>query len=226
MDKTTMRFLFGDRELVLTAGDVLSAKVDAIANPAGNMLDHQAALAQRICQQAGSQIECESAQLIREYGAIDAGMAVYTSAGDLPFKAIIHAVVPEQNVADAGRLLEQAISRSLQLCDMNEWYSLAIPVVDMEAAGLTLADVAQAYFRAITRFWDARHDCALEKVCVYVTPEQFRAFFDAFREEGLTEETEAGPIAADNGEESIGEIDLSEADIADLDDSDINNWFK
>jgi len=164
--------------------------------------------------------------LIREYGQIDAGMAVYTSAGELPFKAIIHAIGPAMGEGDEQRKLEQAVSRSLQLCDMNEWRSVGIPVMGEGELALPIEMCAEAFFRAITRFWDARHDCAVEKVVVSLQQAQFRPFFDAFREQGFTAEDGGDPLSNTSAEEPVGEIDLSETDIAELDDEDISDWFK
>lgn len=227
MDKSNMRFLFGDRELLLTVGDVFTAAVEVIVNPADSRLRHQGGLAQEIRQRAGRQLQRESEQLIREYGPIDSGMAVYTSAGELPYRAIIHAVGPGEEEDDAQRLLGQALSRSLQLCDMNEWHSVGFPVVGMMGyLGLPIESCAEAYFRAITRFWDARQDCAVEKVVVFLHAAQFRAFFDAFREQGFTQEDPQLPAADGPAQERVGEIDLTEADIAELDDGDIDSWFK
>lgn len=226
MDKSNMRFLFGDRELVLTVGDVLTAAVEVIVNPADSELRHQGGLAQEIRQRAGYQLQRESEQLIREHGPIDSGMAVYTSAGDLPYRAIIHAVGPGEEDDDAQRLLGLALSRSLQLCDMNEWRSVGFPVLGKGYPGLSIEACAEAYFRAITRFWDARQECALEKVMVFLHPDQFRAFFDAFREQGFTQEDPQLSAMGGDTQEQVGEIDLSETDIAELDDSDINSWFK
>lgn len=229
MDKSTMRFLFGDRELVLTVGALLSARTDTIILPAETDLSQQPGIAWDLIEQAGDQVRQESIQLIREYGAIDQGMAVFTSGGELPYRAIIHAVVPVAGAEDPGHLLERALSRSLQICDMNEWQSLACPVMDLSAAGLHLGDIAEAYFRVITHFWDARQECALEKVVIYASEQQFRPFFDAFREHGLSGEDADTPVALPaNGaqEEQIGEIELSEDDIASLDNSDIDSWFK
>ena len=225
-EKSTMRFLFGDRELLLAVMDLLSTPVEVIVNPAERSLQHQVGLAQQIRQRAGSQLQHESEQLIREYGQIDAGMAVYTSAGELPFKAIIHAIGPAMGEGDEQRKLEQAVSRSLQLCDMNEWRSVGIPVMGEGELALPIEMCAEAFFRAITRFWDARHDCAVEKVVVSLQQAQFRPFFDAFREQGFTAEDGGDPLSNTSAEEPVGEIDLSETDIAELDDEDISDWFK
>ena len=225
-EKTAMRFLFGDRELLLTVADLLSAQVEVIVNPADSLLQHEGGLALQILQAAGTRLQQECEQLIREYGQIGSGMAVYTSAGNLPFKAVIHAVGPKMGEGDEQRSLEQAVSRSLQLCDMNEWQSVGFPILGSGEKDLPVDVCAQAFFRAITRFWDARHDCEVEKVVVYLQQHEFRPFFDAFREQGFSaEETPARSHAGDK-DEHIGEIELSDADLADLDDPDIDDWFK
>jgi len=226
-EKSAMRFLYGDRELLLAVTELLSAPVEVIVCPAESTLQHQLGLARQIRERAGSQLQEESEQLIREYGRIDTGMAVYTTAGALPFKAVIHAVGPEMGEGDEQRKLEQAVSRSLQLCEMNEWRSIAFPVMggDGELA-LPIELCAQAFFRAITRFWDARHECVVEKVLIALQQAQFRPFFDAFREQGFSTDGSEAQIAGDNADEVVGEVDLSEMDITDLEDSDINDWFK
>lgn len=226
MNPPTMRFLFGDRELVLAVGDLLTAQVDVIVNPTNSELLHHGELAELISQQAGHQLQRDSEQLIREYGQIDTGMAVYTSAGDLPYKAVIHAVGPVMGEGDEQRKLEQAVSRSLQLCDMNEWRSVAFPAGHTENFDLPVELCAQAFFRAITHFWDARHECAVEKVAVILTEAHFRVFFDAFREQGLAGEDSIALASQSNSNDVAGEIELSEQDIAALADVDINKWFK
>ncbi len=87
-----MRFLYGDRELILEVADLLAAPVDVIVNAANGMLLHGGGVAGQIQQRAGERLKMESQQLIREYGALESGMAVYTSAGELSYKAVIHAV--------------------------------------------------------------------------------------------------------------------------------------
>lgn len=226
MNPPAMRFLFGDRELLLTVGDLLTAHVEVIVNPTNSELLHHGELAEQIAQQAGHQLQRDSEQLIREYGQIDTGMAVYTSAGDLPYKAIIHAVGPLMGEGDEQRKLEQVVSRSLQLCDMNEWRSVAFPASHAGYLDLPVELCAQAFFRAITRFWDARHECAVEKVAVILTEAHFRPFFDAFRENGLTGEESVALAGQRLRDDIVGEIELSEQDIAALDDVDINKWFK
>lgn len=226
-DKTAMQFLYAERELLLTVGDVLDASVEVIVSPARRDLSQATALAARIHAGAGAALAAQCEQLLREHGQLDGGMAVYTGAGDLSCVAVIHAVGPEHDAVAPQEVIEQAISRSLQLCDINGWRSLALPALggadgDTDDAG-SLAISARASFRAITRFWDARQECALEHIRVCLEPAQFRAFFAAFRETGLVEEVPA--TEAESGEEHIGYVDLSDAQ-AGAADEEIDDWFK
>jgi O-acetyl-ADP-ribose deacetylase (regulator of RNase III) len=226
MDKQNMRFLFGDRELILMAGDLLDAQLAVIVSPNDTALSGSNGLALRFRQAAGGQLVAQCEQLIREYGRIEEGMAVYTDAGELPYRAVIHAVVPSRDSDDQQHLLEQALSRSLQLCELNEWRSIGFPDFADDCDNEAIHTCARAFFRAITRFWDARYESPLGKVVIYVHPDRFRVFFDAFRADGLETDINEPRQQPDEGGESVGQVSLNEADIEKLNDSDIDDWFK
>lgn len=227
MTQPAMRFLYGDRELSLEVRDVIAAPVDVIVVPTDQELSHRSGLAAAVAALAGEQFLHDSQQLLREHGPIESGMAVYTGAGSLPYQAVIHAVLPAPGEGDAQAGIEQTISRSLQLCDMNEWRSVAFPALGLAESGVSIETCAQAFFRAITHFWDARQECAVEKVLMCLAPDQFRPFFDAFREQGIQSEE----LAVDRDATTappIGVVELSDEDIAELkhDDDEIDGWFK
>ncbi len=223
-NKTSMQFLFGDRELWVGVHDLLTTQVDVIVNPSDSELSYIENLSGRILTAAGEDIEIQRKQLIQEYEQIDSGMAVYTTAGRLPYKAVIHAVVPSMGEGDEQHKIEQAVSRSLLLCEANEWSSIAFPVIDTEFFNIPIEIYARAFFRSITHFWDARHDSAVEKVMICLEEETFRPFFDAFREDAIT--TNEEHTVKTSTEESIGHIELDEEEIADLADDDMADWFK
>lgn len=222
-NKPSMQFLYGDRELRLVVGDLLTADVDVIVNSANTGLSHDEGLAALILEAAGNQLVKQSAQLIDEYGQIESGMAVYTDAGKLPYQAVIHAVGPTMGEGDEQHIIEQAVSRSLLLCETNDWHSIAFPAISTGLANVPVETCAQAFFRSITHFWDARQDSAVEKIIIYLTEDKFRSFFDAFREDAI--QTPAEPKATPPAKEAVGHIVLNEEDLADIDDE-IANWFK
>ena len=224
-NKTSMQFLYGDRELWMGISDLLTTEVDVIVNPVNSSLSHNGGLAAQILAAAGQELADQSAQLIQEYGNIDSGMAVYTSAGHLPYKAIIHAVGPTMGEGDEQHKIEQAVSRSLLLCEANDWRSIAFPAISTGLFNVPIEICAQAFFRSITHFWDARQESAVEKILICLTSEHFRSFFDAFREDAINERAE--PSVSDiPKKEAVGHIVLDEEDLADIDDEEIADWFK
>lgn len=222
-NKTSMQFLYGDRELWVGVNDLLSAEVEIIVNSATNDLSHSQGLAAQIHAAAGRELADQSTQLIREYECIDSGMAVYTSAGHLPYKAIIHAVGPSMGEGDEQHKIEQAVWRSLLLCEANDWHSIAFPAISTGSFNVPIEICARAFFRSITHFWDARQESAVEKILICLTDQHFRAFFDAFREDAFTEKSEQ--VTADTVEEPVGHIILNEEELIEADDE-IADWFK
>ena len=234
--KNSMQFLFGDRELILMVADLLSSSVDVIVNPANGGLSHGGGVAGQIVQQGGELIQQESDLFIKEHGMLESGMVAFTTAGDLPYEAVIHAVGPTMGEGDEQRKIEQAVSRSLQLCDMHEWKSIAFPAISTGIFGVPIEVSARAFFRAITSFWDARMDIPPEKVVICLTDKNFQPFFNAFQseskatchvDESISINSKVSSIKqVSSSDLPVGIIELNESDIADLDDNEINDWFK
>ena len=225
-----MEFLFGDRVLQLQSLDILTAPVDVIVNPANASLIHGGALALQIQNAAGIELENQSKTLIEEYGLLESGMAVFTTAGNLPHKAVIHAVGPQMGEGDEHHKLEQAFLRSLLLCETNDWASIAFPAISTGVFRVPVEICASACFKAITHFWDARNECSVEKIIVCLTKNNFDEFFNAFREESFddNEESDITPIEAsnDSNEERIGYVEIDEQALKDLDKDETDDWFK
>lgn len=236
-NKQTMQFLFGDRELVLKVADLLAAPVDVIVNPANGGLSHGGGVAGQIAQQGGDVIQAESDLFIKEHSMLESGMVAFTSAGHLPFDAIIHAVGPKMGEGDEQRKIQLAVARSLQLCDMHDWKSIAFPAISSGIFGVPIEISARAFFRAITSYWDARMDTSPEKIIICLTEKNFHPFLHAFREESFmrgggkdeTENKKIDEIMKKNNvdaEPEVGIVNLSEEDISILDNDDVNDWFK
>lgn len=235
--KNTMQFIFAERELIIKAADLLAAPVDVIVNPANGGLSHGGGVAGLISRQGGSVIQEESDQFIKEHGALESGMVAFTSAGQLPFKAVIHAVGPRMGEGDEQRKIQQAVSLSLKLCDMHEWRSVAFPAISAGIFGVPIEITARAFFHAITSFWDARmEETAPEKVMICLTEEKFQPFLHAFREESLKQDftlkeenkqSQTAKLAEDNDNElEIGIVNLDEAELSSLQDDELKDWFK
>jgi len=226
-NKQSMSFQYGDRELWLGARNVLTAPVDALVCPINHNLQFDGGLAGQLLEKAGVQLQKDCQQLIAEHGALESGMAVYTDAGLLPCKAVIHAVVPSMGDRDGDEqaLIELAVSRSLQLCEINEWNSIAFPALGTGAGGVPVDLSARALFKSIISFWDARHECPLEKVMICLTEENLQPFFTAFRYESTLPENDSCQTSVDDGQEHVGFIELSEEETQGLEDDVNKDWF-
>ena len=235
--KQTMQFLFGDRELVIKVADLLTSPVDVIVNPANGALSHGGGVAGQIAQQGGDVIQDESDLFIKEHGVLESGMVAFTSAGHLSYDAVIHAVGPKMGEGDEQRKIQLAVSRSLQLCDMHDWKSIAFPAISAGIFGVPIEISERAFFRAITSYWDARMDISPEKVIICLTEKNFHSFLHAFREESFvrdggkddTENRKMDEVLKKNNidaEPSAGIVNLNEEDISSLDNDEMNDWFK
>ncbi len=227
-----MQFFFGERELLIKVADLLAAPVNVIVNPANAGLSHGGGVAGQIVQHGGEIIQHESDQFIKEHGQLESGMVAFTSAGRLPFDAVIHAVGPVMGEGDEQRKIEQAVARSLQLCDMHDWKSIAFPAISAGIFAVPIEISAQAFYRAITSYWDARMDGSPEKVIICLTEKNFQPFFKAFQKASKqpVHENESAPRSpltsqSINDEITAGVVELSEQDISDLEDDDVNDWF-
>ena len=227
MTKNTMQFLYGDRELLLKVADIFSAPVDVIVNPASSDLMHAKGLAAQINERGGEVVRRECAQFIKEHGSLESGMVALTSAGDLPYQAILHAVVPQMGEGDEQTKITQAVS-SLKLCSMHGWASIAFPDMNTGNSDLPVEVLAKGFFHAITSFWDARLDEPPNKIVICLGKATFRPFFDAFRGASMMPgegENNQSFIAEEVSETQTGIVNLDENEISQLDDE-VNDWFK
>ncbi|MBN4080639.1 macro domain-containing protein [Beggiatoa alba] len=229
MTAQKMEFLYADRLLQLQIIDILKSPVDVIVNPANGSLMHGGGLALKIQNAAGMELEQQSRTHIAEHGTLESGMAVYTSAGQLPFKAVIHAVGPIMGEGHEQATLEQVFSRSLLLCETNDWSSIAFPAISTGIFRVPVNICARACYKAITHFWDARNDCIVTKIMVCLTEGNFKEFVMAFREESFDKHSPSNtkPVLTDNttSEEKTGYIEIDENDVPSEEDE-INHWFK
>ena len=132
-------------------GSLLEAPVDAIVNAANGHLAHGGGVAGIIARAAGPALQAQSDLLVRKHGPFPAGAAVATTAGELPFKGVIHAVGPRQGEGDEERKLVAALTAAFQLALERGWQSLAFPAVSSGIFAVPLDVCARAYLAAARR---------------------------------------------------------------------------
>ena len=135
--------------LVLVQGDITLAEVDAIVNPANQQLQHGGGLAGLLSKKAGPSLQSTSNLWVRENGPVSHHRPAHTPAGDLPFKAVIHAVGPVWGSGDEKNKLKQAVQGSLSLAEELDLRSLALPAISTGVFGYPLEEASLVILGAI-----------------------------------------------------------------------------
>lgn len=138
--------------LSLIQGDITLAAVDAVVNPANQFLQHGGGLAGVLSKKAGPALQSESNLWVRENGPVSHERPAHTSAGDLPFKAVIHAVGPVWGSGNEESKLRAAVQGSLRTAASLELNSLAIPAISTGIFGYPLDQAANVILKAIDEF--------------------------------------------------------------------------
>jgi O-acetyl-ADP-ribose deacetylase len=129
-------------------GNLLEEPVEAIVNAANGHLAHGGGVAGAISRAAGPQLQQESEDLARKNGPFPTGSAVVTSAGELPFKGVIHAVGPRWGEGDEENKLFQALISSFRKASEHGWNSVSFPAVSSGIFAVPLEVCARAYVKA------------------------------------------------------------------------------
>lgn len=141
----------GRRTLHLVVGDLLAQPVDAIVNAANGHLAHGGGVAAVIARAAGPALEREGRAYVTTHGPIPTGEAVVTTAGDLPFRGVIHAVGPRQGKGDEEEKLTAAVANALLRANERGWTSVAMPAISSGIFAVPLETCARAYVAGARR---------------------------------------------------------------------------
>lgn len=131
-------------QIDVVLGDITTQHVDVIVNAANPSLMGGGGVDGAIHRAAGPQL-LEACIVVRQQqGECAPGHAVITIAGDLPAKAVIHAVGPiwEGGEHHEARSLEDAYLNSLRLAAANGYKTLAFPAISTGAYGFPKAAAA------------------------------------------------------------------------------------
>jgi len=138
------------RRFRLVENSLLAEKVEAIVNPANEHLLHGGGVAGMIARQGGSEIQRESDR----QAPVRTGRAVFTGAGKLPFRYVIHTVGPVWRGGGQGEpeLLYEAIHSALQVAAELGIVSLSLPAVSTGIFGYPLEKAIPVILRAVEDF--------------------------------------------------------------------------
>jgi O-acetyl-ADP-ribose deacetylase (regulator of RNase III) len=136
----------------LIKGDITKVEADAIVNAANSWLKHGGGVAGAIVREGGRIIQEESDRIIRERGPIKVGEAVYTSAGLLKAKYVIHTVGPRMGEGDEEEKLKNATLNSLKLAERLGLNSIVFPAISTGIFGYPKDKCAQVMLRTVKEY--------------------------------------------------------------------------
>ncbi|ASV54945.1 MULTISPECIES: O-acetyl-ADP-ribose deacetylase [Lelliottia] len=131
-------------QIEVVLGDITTQHVDVIVNAANPSLMGGGGVDGAIHRAAGPQL-LEACKVVRQHQSeLAPGHAVITIAGDLPAKAVIHAVGPVWQGGEnhEARSLEDAYLNSLRLAAANGYKTLAFPAISTGVYGFPKAAAA------------------------------------------------------------------------------------
>ena len=141
-------------QLSLVRGDILKEVVDVIVNAANSKLDHIGGLAKAIADAGGSQIQKDSTCYVQENGKLNAGKAICSSPGLLPFKKLIHSVGPRWMGGEKNEqfVLYSAVHNSLCIANKENLHSIALPAIGTGVYAVPIRLCAEESHRAVKNF--------------------------------------------------------------------------
>jgi len=138
----------GNRTFTVVNHDILKEKVDGIVSSATNDLAYDLGIAATIADAAGHRLKTEIGSITRERGLIPSGEIVLTTAGDLPYKGVIHAVSPKAGELSGYILLKKALMSAFEVAGKKGWKSVSFPAVGSGVHALAVDRCAAAYVAA------------------------------------------------------------------------------
>ncbi|XP_068444554.1 protein mono-ADP-ribosyltransferase PARP14-like isoform X2 [Clinocottus analis] len=141
-------------QVLVCQGDITKQEADALVNAANEDLDHGGGVAAALSKAGGPQVQKESRTLVKQNGKVATGGVVVTTGGNLKCKKLLHAVGPVGGKA-GGReriLMEKCVQSALNLAEMMEFRSIAIPCISSGLFGVPVAVCADAIVTAVKEF--------------------------------------------------------------------------
>jgi O-acetyl-ADP-ribose deacetylase len=139
----------GGRRLLLVENDLLAEPVDAIVNAANGQLAHGGGVAGAISRAAGPALDRDGRIYVERNGPIASGEAVVTTAGELPFAGVIHAVGPRWGEGEEEAKLARAVANALLRAHERGWHSVSLPAISSGIFGVPLDVCARAYVAGV-----------------------------------------------------------------------------
>jgi O-acetyl-ADP-ribose deacetylase len=151
-------------KIELLKADITGIKVDAVVNAANSSLLGGGGVDGAIHRKGGPAILEDCMKIREKQGGCPTGEAVYTSAGNLPAKYVIHTVGPVWHGGRSGEeeLLQNCYLNSLKIAEELGVKTVAFPNISTGIYGYPKLPAAQVAVNAVKQYQESA--TKLEKV--------------------------------------------------------------
>ena len=157
-------FRYRDIEIHVLKGDITEVEADAIVNAANKYLKHGGGVAAAIVKKGGEEIQRESNKIVSEYGPLEVGEAVATTAGRLKAKKVIHTVGPIYGEGREREKLVKAVINCLRLADRLGLESIAFPAISTGIYRVPPRLAAEAMVEGIKEYIENSRDTGIRRI--------------------------------------------------------------
>jgi len=158
-------------------GDITKTNTQAIVNAANNHFWMGAGVAGAIKKAGGDVIESEAVKK----GPVMPGEAVFTGAGRLPFKVVIHAAVMGQDLRTSDELIRKATIAGLNIVEHLKIASVAFPAFGTGVGGFPMTACANIMIKTVRAFQPLAKTLERVQFCLFDTL-GYKTFSDRIRE--------------------------------------------
>jgi len=193
-----------DTEIKIIMGDITVLEADAIVNAANNKLVMGGGVAGAIKRRGGREIEEEAVKK----GPIQIGEAIYTSAGKLPCKYVIHAATMGMDFQTDEIKIRNSCKNSLDVAEQLKIKSIAFPALGCGVGEFPLLASAKIMSQEVFRYIKETDSSTLKEIIFCLRDKEA---FDIFNKgiisylEYITYKLQNGPFTTVDAIIEIGE---------------------
>lgn len=173
--RLTDTFVVGDSIIEVALADITTADVDVIVNSLCDRLHFGTGVSGTILYKGGHSIVEE----IIKYESLsdhNPGSVLITDAGELPFKAIYHAISSSCSEGSSSEILKSCTQKCLDFARKRHVESIAFPALGTGEMGFDIKEAAEILIESVI------HDCATiggikRIVFCLLRPDGFTSFF-------------------------------------------------
>jgi len=173
----------GGTTVIAIEGDITRQPVEAVVNPANNVLQHTEGIATAIVRTGGRVIQEESDSWVLENGPLGPGDAAVTTAGMLQASHVVHVVGPEYGETDnPDEVMAAAVGAALDAVRDHGLLSVAIPAIASGRRAVHAPAATQAIVNAVAEWLEANPDTIADVSLVGSRRKEARLFSKALQE--------------------------------------------